>query len=141
METFTWGPHFDVGDDKINREHQKLIAMMRNLAQLCKKSVPKQQVLFAYDALIQFTEEHFADEEELMAELNYPDLENHKKIHQQLLDNLYKYREELVVSVYGVLPSSVFDFFQNWLMTHILIVDQKYGAVLKEKKKTPSKEN
>lgn len=42
------------------------------------------------DELVDYTVSHFRTEEEMMKRTGYPDLENHKQIHQQFVDKLAK---------------------------------------------------
>lgn len=130
--SFQWSTAFDVGVDSMNLEHQGLFERMQKVSDLCEMSTSKENILSAYDSLISYTEKHFAHEEDLMVSLNYKGLEAHRRLHKELLDKLHKYRKELVNSVYAALPSSVFDFFENWLLTHILIVDKQYGDEIKD---------
>ena len=95
-------------------------------------------LLEKFDLLVAATHEHFDDEEKHMQTIGYPGLERHHQIHQQLFEALDKYRREFTASVYGRFPSSVFDFFKTWLITHIMIVDRQYADFLKNQPKSAS---
>jgi hemerythrin len=122
-----WSSALSVGDPKLDGEHRAIIEQMSTLRDQNSRTFSKEKLLESFDALVALTRVHFQDEERHMAELNYPDLERHKRIHEQLYQALDRYRTEFSASVYGRFPSSVFDFFQTWLVTHIMIVDQQYA--------------
>ena len=77
--------------------------------------------------LSDYTQKHFADEEQYMESINYPELPEQKKAHQifidklegidlySLDDNQQEYLEELI------------EFLLNWLSVHILNMDKRIG--------------
>lgn len=131
MEEFNWTPSLDVGNEAMNDEHKELINKMRNLIALNQRSLSKNDLLFYYDDLVSYTKRHFRDEEVYLKSINYPGLEQHKRIHTGLTDALDRYREEFKSSVSGRFPSSVFDFFRTWITSHILVVDKSYSELAK----------
>lgn len=133
MSEFKWTATLDVGDDLMNREHQVLIEKMGKLASYNLRSLSKKDILFYYDDLIEYTKRHFRDEEALLEKLDYIGLDQHKRIHEGLLEAMNRYREEFNTSVSGRLPSSVLDFFRTWITTHILVVDKQYAGHLEKK--------
>ena len=130
---FAWNKNFDLQIPSINEEHKEIFARMAQIENLSKNFADKKAVLAAFDNLVEYTLEHFQSEEAFMRKINFPEIETHKKMHADLMAKLDKYRKEYVNSVYGAFPSSVFDFFQNWLLTHILIADKRYAEFAKSK--------
>lgn len=125
--SFIWSPALDVGNSRLNHEHREILALMARLQVLNTKSMSKVALLSAFDELIQYTQLHFAEEEEHMAAMSYPKLETHMRLHTSLLNSLAGYRAELMSSVYGRFPVSVFDFFKTWMISHIMIADKQYA--------------
>jgi hemerythrin len=82
--------------------------------------------------LIQYTVTHFANEERLMKQHNYPDYEQHKKEHNLLVmqvnDVQKKYREGN-----AVITMAVMTFLKEWLQTHIQGTDKSYAPFLNGK--------
>ena len=111
----------------MDEEHMELLRRMQKLEGLSRSMTTKPNLLAAFDSVIDLARLHFVHEEALQKKMNYPNADAHKKVHEDLISKLMKYRQELDHSVYSALPSSVFDFFQNWLLTHILIVDRQYA--------------
>lgn len=121
-----WSPTLTVQVQAMDSEHQQLIGLMNALFDHNERGSDKATVGRAFDALAQFTIQHFADEERYMASIRYPDLENHKKAHARLLECVTLQRKEFAAGD-GKVPAAVFSFFKNWLTSHILGVDAKYG--------------
>ena len=86
-----------------------------------------------YDELLQFLKKyvttHFAHEEKIQLELNYPGYEKHKMLHQEFYNKVLEMeqshqggfttdRELIYISLY----------VRDWLYHHILLEDVQIGA-------------
>lgn len=129
MSRFVWTDALDVGVSKMNFEHQRLIQLMGELQDLNQKRAGKDEICAAFEVLVDCVELHFMNEEAYLMTKNYPDLESHKLIHENLIKALNKHYREYRTSITNRVPSAVFDFFQSWLTTHILLVDKKYSSI------------
>jgi hemerythrin len=81
------------------------------------------------DSLIDYVVEHFQDEERLMAEKNYEDLENHKVIHADLVNTCVDLQKKFHANEAEV-GADTMTFIKDWLDNHIPVIDRKYGPVL-----------
>lgn len=134
MDNFKWTGAFNIGITEMDEEHRNLLARMSKFEVLNKSLAQKHTLLSEFKSFILFTTEHFQHEENLMQEYEYPSLLEHISIHRDLISKLNKYMNELERSVYSEIPSSVFDFFNNWLVSHILIIDRRYAEFIHAKK-------
>ena len=73
--------------------------------------------------------EHFRDEEEAMAEITYPNLDEHKAIHGKLLNEVTTYKKRIDNNDEEVVQE-FYLFLRDWLLIHILEEDMKYKLVL-----------
>jgi hemerythrin-like metal-binding protein len=126
-KNFVWDSSLAVGHESIDEEHKDIIDRMKRLTEMNNKTFNKELLIITFDDLIRCTNRHFLNEEDHMRRINYPQFENHQKIHQSFVETLLRYRQEMINSVYHRFPSSVFDFFKTWITTHILIVDKQYA--------------
>lgn len=133
-----WTPALSVLVQEMDSEHQALIALMNTLFDLNARGADKAAITKAFDTLAEYTVKHFADEERYMASVKYPDLENHKRAHKQLLDCVQMQRRDFAAGG-NTVPAAVFAFFKNWLTSHILGVDIKYGRHAKTADQKPGK--
>lgn len=79
----------------------------------------------AFKKLAESTVFHFKCEEQFLASIAYPNLAAHKKIHQDLVDKVVGFGEDLER---GQLDKyQVADFLKNWLSLHIMGQDQHYS--------------
>ncbi len=141
QEELKWTKDLDIGVKSMDKEHLELITRMSNLHRLNKMLKSKEEMTIAFNSLVSYTEDHFKEEEDFFKEIDYPDAENHKKLHTNLLKKIHAYRDEFSKGVTGRIPSSVFDFFKMWLISHIMVEDKKYARYyLTGDEKTPPAE-
>ena len=66
---------------------------------------------------------HFRSEENVMEQLHYPDLENHRKEHYQLVEVLSNKMLGLEMDLYSA--REIEDFLGEWFVGHTSQVDRK----------------
>ena len=124
ITAFSWSNLYQLNVALMDEEHRTLIDKM-NAFLLCLNSNNLAQITDLFNDLAGFTVKHFKDEEEYMESINYPDLDNHKKIHKDLIEKVLNYKEGLAK---GKLNKQVIsNFLKNWLALHIVGQDKKYA--------------
>lgn len=127
-----WSDELSVGIQEIDEQHQILVNLINILYEAIIRRTEEQDVGTILAELSQYTVIHFAVEESLMRIFDYPNYEEHKKIHQKLttqvfeLQNKFKYSQESI-------SVEVLHFLRHWLTDHIMGEDKKYAPYLVEK--------
>ena len=129
-----WKDSFLVGVPKIDDQHKKLIAAIDELMAACTKGQGRDKIDKTLNFVIAYTKEHFADEERLQAERNYPGMIAHKRLHTQFLSTVKALEAEYeqtgpTVTLVGKLNKSLID----WLIHHIANEDSKVGEHIKNR--------
>jgi len=84
--------------------------------------------------MIDYTNFHFTAEVKHMAENGYPELENHKKMHEEFKTTLANMEEDLEEEgATQLLADSIDTLLVKWLFEHIRTIDVAFGKFLKEK--------
>lgn len=128
---FKWSPEYSVGIKTIDSQHQELVNILNRLFVAVSKREGDKAIAGILDALMKYTQEHFSLEERLMEQAKYKDLEAHKVEHRKLiaqLDELIKKHMLEDKPIYF----EMMNFLKTWLREHILGVDTKYSAALRE---------
>lgn len=137
---FDWDSSMETGYDAIDTQHKQLFKIGRDLEQLIRIQcigVTDKQLLDIVCELRDYTGYHFYEEESMMQEMDYPRINNHKKVHKKYSDyvmklDLPKIKEEPVKQL-----SLIKDEVQSWIMTHVLSEDKDmihaYNKYLKDK--------
>jgi len=132
MALIIWNDSYAVKVKQFDDQHRKLINMMNDLHDAMKVGKGKEVLEKILTGLIQYTNTHFAEEEQLMKQHGYPGFEQHKKAHNlfvmQVIDVQKKFNEGN-----AVLTQSVMIFLRDWLQKHIQGVDKNYGPFLNSK--------
>jgi hemerythrin-like metal-binding protein len=125
-EFFKWDPKtLSVKVAKMDAEHEQLIKLMNELHTAFEQKKPKSAVAPLLRGFLDFTVQHFTDEEAFMDQSGYEGAATHKIIHKQLLNEVQKYVGEFEAN--GALSDAFFRFLAVWLSSHIRGIDAKYG--------------
>lgn len=130
MSLLGWKPEYAVGVDSVDYEHQELIRLINEIYDEMKTRRDT-------DALEQFVGDvhfaisaHFALEERLMREAEYPEYEAHKEDHEELLDRLRGFMDLLVDDPekgFESLKASLSDWFERHFATFDARLHGKLG--------------
>ncbi len=123
-----WNDSLLVGVDKIDEQHKKLVAAIDDLLDACEKGQGKSRVGEIIAFITAYAQEHFKDEEEVQEQYGYPNLEAHKKMHQQFVHIASKFESDFQVTGPTVwLSENIRKTLLSWLAMHISNEDKKIG--------------
>ncbi len=121
-----WSKDYEIGIKVVDQQHEKLLNMINKL----EGSIGKENVLKVMGDilrdLVDYVKFHFQDEEKVMKRISYPDLERHKKLHEELVDQV----TEILIKIKKgevITASELMGFLQRWLLDHIMAEDKKIG--------------
>ena len=85
MSAFPWKSSYAVGDELIDSQHRQLLAVANSLQQSMLADYENEDAIYtAFEALRNYIDVHFVDEERLWERLNSPKIESHKAAHDEL---------------------------------------------------------
>lgn len=124
----------ETGNTKIDQQHKQLIDAINNLLDACARGMGRNELEKTTKFLYDYTAKHFADEEALQRQSNYPDYINHKRYHEEfkkvvndLMTQMQK--EGPTVVLVGKVNSSI----AGWLLNHIKREDKKVAEHIRSK--------
>ncbi len=136
LEVIPWSDEYGIDINHIDDEHKKILDYINKLI-VAMNSDNMKNIKRVYKELKTFTLEHFAHEEKFMESFNYPSLESHKKVHENLIASVIDFEEKLER---GELDKTrLASFLKNWLFTHINGVDKRYAKIYHEDESTYKK--
>ncbi|MEG0372203.1 MAG: bacteriohemerythrin, partial [Clostridium sp.] len=117
-----WSDDYSLGNSSIDEEHLRLINLINTFNEALIKGESKNIINDIFDRLIEYTLEHFKNEEELLRQQKYPELEQHIIEHKKLINIVmdFKVEKDYIAS------TSVLKFLNMWLIEHIMNCDKKY---------------
>jgi hemerythrin-like metal-binding protein len=129
MAPLNWSNEYSVEVEGIDRQHQQLFAMLNELHLAMKTGKGAQAAPRILKRLVDYACEHFALEEALMTQANYPELARHKAEQEKLTGEVAKMMQD-IESGKTVVSMKLLQFLRSWLQDHIAGVDKKYTSYL-----------
>jgi|JI9StandDraft_1071089.scaffolds.fasta_scaffold02345_2 hemerythrin-like metal-binding protein len=127
-----WSSDMSVSNTMIDHDHQILLTLINQLINDENRS-DRLAVEFVMDELINYAFTHFKREEQLMKEMEYPELDNHRKIHDLMTSEVIVMQKKLNIGFTPALGEEVSLYLKKWLSIHILREDKKYSLFLQNK--------
>lgn len=130
MALFTWSNKYSVEIQSIDKQHQKLFAMMNDLHDAMGSGKGRELAPAIVKRLVEYTRDHLTAEEGMMKRANYPDFASHKAEHDALNREVAKMARG-IEDGNTVLSMDLQNFLREWLKTHILQRDMQYSGHLR----------
>jgi len=128
-----WSKDYELGNDFVDSQHKRLFELVSNIGKTCLKGGDINSLSETLDFLLQYTVQHFSDEESLQVKYGFPEYEYHKKLHEDFEAKVYeKVSEFKEKGSKKDLSDAINNFVIEWLVNHILKEDMKIGAYIKD---------
>lgn len=129
MARIEWKPEFATGVAEVDEQHRHLVEIINRFDEALRKGKGSRHANEILNDLTGYTQEHFATEERLMAEVGYPQLKLHQSQHRQLLQKVERFQFEYNAAGRRI-TAELHEFLGYWLVNHILRDDRAFGACL-----------
>jgi len=128
-----WEDSWSVGIKDIDEDHKKLVLLIQKLFGALITAQGAEYVKTVFFELIDYTRYHFEREEEIYEKYDFNDLERHKQLHQDLIQQVLDISKELLSKgETEQVSDDFFEFLKRWLVDHILEEDLKFKTFLEQ---------
>ena len=130
MPYLDWNPSYDTGIGGIDYEHHRLVAMLNEIHDLIQKDADPREIATTLADFHALATAHFALEEKIMRDQNYPGFEGRRDTHYRLLDQVREIMDAYETGSYRVgesLPATL----KLWLM-EAMAIDAKMFAEIND---------
>ena len=128
-QPLAWSPQFECGIEAIDAQHRVFLDLVNKVI-----SNRSSQLVRRYlDEVALYARFHFVSEENMMVAIGYDGYEEHRNLHQQLvqeLGNLFLAFDAELKSVDDIISSLV-----TWFVDHTTQVDKEFGRFCSRKEK------
>lgn len=127
-DPFAFTDEYRTGVEIIDEEHEELFRIIKRANDLITEELlhdKYDEIMSVLDELRNYTVQHFADEEEYMASINYEGLNIQKKTHEMFVDKLNDINLDDLDDNQQQYLIELVDFLLMWLVNHILKMDKK----------------
>lgn len=133
MPLIKWRDSFSVGVEFFDDEHKVLLDIINDMFIIVRDQKGVEHLPVQVNKLIQYTQEHFRDEEEAMEKAGFPALEDHKAAHAKLLHDVTAFKKRIDEGDEQVI-TTFYHFLRDWLLNHIVEEDMQYKPFLADEK-------
>lgn len=131
MELVKWEEQYSVGNERLDQQHQRIVAMINLLGEAIETGTEQPTLMSILSNLAGYTKTHFAEEERLMEQYGYPELDAHREQHANLNRQLADFYRNFYLTSRPQ-TNDVMAFLQHWLYDHILEQDKQYAPFIVE---------
>ncbi len=124
---FQWSDRLDTGIIEIDHQHRSIADYINGLYD-AKQTGDLDKVGDVLSGLVDYTQNHFSFEEQLMEEAGYSFLRAHQRVHQLFINRVAEYRERF--SKGEDISDELLKLLKSWLGNHIEQEDRGYLSVV-----------
>lgn len=129
---YEWDESLETGYKMIDNQHKQLIMALNALIDACQGGKGNEEVMNTMEFLTAYTVKHFADEEKLQVQFDYPYYLNHKRYHEEFKITVRDLTDELLrEGPSEIVVNKISGIIGNWLVNHIKGDDFKLAAYIK----------
>ena len=126
-----WKSEWTSGNNEIDEQHKDLIQIGNVLINLSLEGTNQKEIMKQLEILMDHTVKHFAAEEKILEQVDYPDIKNHKEIHKALLSKALQLKDSYEKR--EIKASAFFSFvMDDVILDHMLNEDTKFFPFLKK---------
>lgn len=132
-----WTADLEVGIENLDHQHKKYFELLNDyLGRAALVAGETDQIFELAETLLflkNYAAEHFADEEQVMTETHYPELDSHRREHEHFLRHVQELHDAMRKD--GFSPSlarEVHYYTAEWFVEHIQLTDMEFAQYLKK---------
>jgi hemerythrin len=126
---FIWKDVYSVGNEEIDHQHMQMFELANGISENIDSKEIHKIIMILYKHIMN----HFSSEEEHMKKIGYPKLDEHRELHNDLINNLNDLSKKL-----SKVSQPVFQlkkFVYDWMIDHIMNHDNQYFEFSRNKTK------
>ena len=124
-----WKPQYNLGIPVVDEQHRAIVATINSLHFAIQNEQGENILGPVIKMVSEYTRIHFETEESFFRACDFPDLESHQKMHNELTRKVSQIGEK---SLENNNPLEFLDFLKNWFVDHICHQDRQFKEFLLE---------
>ncbi len=135
MTKWQWDSRLETGIELIDDQHKELFRRIDRLEVAMYSGTGSAELTYLVEYLVDYVVDHFAAEEKLLGEMNYPDLPKHIRQHEEfrlIVNEIVSSCRDKGADRY--LAIEVDKKMRSWWENHILKLDMDYVPYFRNRK-------
>lgn len=125
MSMVQWSNEYSVDIQEIDEQHKCIVNYINEIYEALSRKESHDLIADVIHKLVEYTKIHFAVEETLMRIFDYEGYQQHKMIHDRLVQQALAYQGRFLAGDPKV-GMELLMFLKEWLFNHINQVDKRY---------------
>ncbi len=126
-----WTDKMNLGLELIDGQHKMLCSYINALHRAMQEKETGGVLQELMGNLKDYTVSHFSTEEQYFGHSDYPDVERHKKVHQNFVAKIEDY-ERKIKRGEAMVSTELLEFLKDWLVNHIQGTDPQYVPYVRQ---------
>jgi hemerythrin-like metal-binding protein len=136
MEVIPWTPDFLIGVERVDDQHKELFRRLNSLGDALWDGSTEEDLIGHVTFLSEYVKSHFADEEALMSQYEFPGLSAQEAAHRQFIDVVATFEKQIVSGQFSsALAVKIFDQSCSWVKEHVIKMDKTFGQYVQTTQK------
>ncbi len=123
-DTFRWDDAYSVGVEELDSGHKRILSLGNAVIEASTEWQEQEAVSKLLAALEEESSEHFAQEEALMQQTDFPLLADHHAKHDRLTAEFHLFIQQY--KLWQIDSKKLAKFLIDWLVHHIVEEDRKF---------------
>jgi len=123
-DPYTWKKEYELHNELYDKQAKKFLNIINQMKKIITGGVQDTDISDIFFQLTHYYEQYMIREEMDMKELDYNDLENHRKSHKDFIDHIMAFREG-----YGKGDRDVYNdmyfYLESWFDEHMMVDDRR----------------
>lgn len=120
-----WNKNFETGNEIVDGQHKEIFRLVQQVLDADAFANRQEKIEVAMSFLSDYAVRHFASEESLMTESNYPQYDQHKGQHDGFVKDVVAFVERFKVEGSTIsISETINNFVVAWLKDHIMGSDR-----------------
>ena len=128
---FGWKEIYSLNNEQLDDEHKNLFKIAEEAFAVVKPELKHEKIKTVLNKLYEYMKTHFSHEEEYMQEINYPQFEIHKDIHNNIVNTINDFIKELPTLSADSFEKELARLIDTTIINHIIQEDKKIIIWLK----------
>jgi hemerythrin-like metal-binding protein len=128
---FKWKSDFSVGIKELDDQHKNFFEIINRLGEAAGGNKGMEVVGPVLRELDAYSRHHFTEEENWLKIVGFPGLPYQKQQHAFFIAQVTDLQDKYSKGEANI-PKSTLEFLRDWLLSHILESDKKYGTFMRE---------
>ncbi|MDR2941456.1 MAG: hemerythrin family protein [Treponema sp.] len=126
-----WEPSYNLGIPIVDEQHRGIVSTINSLCYAIQYRHGNEMLRPVIGMVTEYTRIHFEIEEDFLKKCGYPNLEDHRKLHEELTNALSHTSHD---SIWNKDPQEFLEFLKKWWINHICKEDRVFSHYLTKNK-------